>query len=192
MIESATCVATTHNPSQQEVYRNMTAVTERQTREPRESLHGRVRNLTITVIVLAVALIGLAAWTIYDLASESETAISGEVQTLVDDYLGAWNDHDPDAFMGLVTDDYSFAGMGGEWVAAAQVASDIAGAEGSGWHVERVGEPIMSGDGPWFVSTAARFTGWTFGSEGVDGISQFVIVDDGGVLKIESHVYGLD
>jgi hypothetical protein len=50
----------------------------------------------------------------------------------------------------------------------------------------------MSGDGPWYVAAAHRFTGYTFGSEGVDGISQYVIVDDGGVLKIQSHVYVLD
>jgi hypothetical protein len=170
----------------------MTTVTERQTLQPSVTLQGRVRNLTIGVIILALALVGLAAWTVYDFVIESDTAITGEIQTVVDDYLGAWNDHDADAFMGLVTDDYSFAGMGGPWASADVVAADIAGAEGSGWHVETVGEPIMNGDGPWFVSAASSFTGWIFGTEGVDGMSQFVIVDDGGVLRVQSHVYAID
>lgn len=170
----------------------MTTTTERSTREPVESLHGRVRNLTVAVIVLAASLIGLSAWTLYQVVTHSDTAISSEVQTLVDDYLAAWNEYDGEAFRELVTDDYSFAAMGDSPISVAQVASNIESAQGSGWHVEIVGQPIMTGDGPWYVATGHRFTGWTFGSEGVEGMSQYVIVDDGGVLKIQSQVYAID
>jgi hypothetical protein len=100
------------NRSREEVKREMMAMTERQTLAPPGSLRRRARNLTITAIVLAGALIGLTAWLVYDLSAESETAVTSEVQTLVDDYLGAWNEYDGDAFMELITGDYSFAGMG--------------------------------------------------------------------------------
>jgi hypothetical protein len=34
--------------------------------------------MTVAVVVLAVALIGLGTWVIYDLAAESESAATGE------------------------------------------------------------------------------------------------------------------
>ena len=66
----------------------MTALTDR----PKEAgdlkkVEGRNRFLVITVIVMAVALVGLGTWVIYDQAT---TGVDGEIQQVLDDYLAAW------------------------------------------------------------------------------------------------------
>lgn len=45
------------------------------------------RRLGVTVVVLAIALVALGAWVMYDLASQPETAATADINTLYDDYL---------------------------------------------------------------------------------------------------------
>ena len=55
------------------------------------------------------------------------------------------------------------------------------------WQVTQVGEPIMAGDGPWFVSQVNRVEDNRTGA--VEGISVLTIVDDGGVLRVANHMF---
>ena len=154
-----------------------------------ETLRGRARNLTVTVIVLAVALLGLGAWVTYDYYANRDTAVSGDVTTLLDDYTAAWNNHDSEAFLELVTDDYTFSSdvmFGTEPIyTTAEGQAMLIGAVGD-FNVEVIGEPIMTGNGPWYVAQVNRV-----GSESdlSDGISNFVIVDEGGTLLVASHIW---
>ena len=167
----------------------MTALTEkpgRVTGDQSGRLQGRLRAMTITVVVLAVAVLGLGAWLIYDMVAGSDTAVSGEIETLLDDYRAAWNDYDSEAFLALVTDDYTFE-FAGDVTPAEQQAVAIANSEFVNGHVEKVGESIMYGDGPnYFVAQANRTTSSQID---MDGISLFTIVQNGDVYKIQSHVF---
>ena len=57
----------------------------------------------------------------------------------------------------------------------------------TGWHSEPIGEPVMVGDGPWYVSTGSLITADDFPPEGVAMVSTFKVVDEGGVLKVAAH-----
>lgn len=119
------------------------------------------------------------------MVSGSDTAVSGEIETLLEDYRAAWNDYDSEAFLALVTDDYTFE-FAGDVTTAEEQAAGIANSEFINGHVEKVGAPIMFGDGPnYFVAEANRTTSSDID---MDGISLFTIVQDGDVYKIHSHV----
>lgn len=171
-----------------EVVRHMTALHEMPTRESSETrtLESRVRGLTITVIVLAVALLGLGAWTIYDYATGSDMAVPGEIETLLDDYATAWNDYDSAAFLALVTDDYTFESLG-QVTSAEEEAAGIAQLGLDDWGVEPTGDRIMAGDGPnYFVAQSNRVTSSVSDYE---GISLYTIVERDGVYLISHHSF---
>lgn len=153
--------------------------------------------LTITAVGLAVALVGLGAWVAYDMTRTSETAVTGEIGQVIDDYHAAYNNYDGEAFLELVTDGYVLERTGVSYVqagatestTAAEMIEEIKLLEEYDWRVATVGEPLMMGDGPWFVSVASHFESPPYGPEGADGISTFTIVDEGGTLKVARHSY---
>jgi hypothetical protein len=152
----------------------------------------RNRLLTITVTALAVALLGLGVWVIYDQATSPETAVTEEIQTLVDDYLAAWNDYDEEALLQLVTADYTLdmVGRADSLTLQAEEASALFSTlEANDWNEVAIGEPIMAGKGPWYVSQVEHFTSPSYGPRGADGVSTFTVVDDGGMLKVARHDY---
>ena len=157
-----------------------------------ERATGRRRLPVITAMVLVGALIGLGAWVVYDRDTVSETAVTGEIQSVVDDYLATWNSVDAEAFLELVTTNYVLH-MTGSSVSITQGAEEasemLEGLEGREWKETPIGEPIMTGDGPWFVSLVEHFSAPDYGPEGADGVSTFTIVDDGGALKVSRHTY---
>jgi hypothetical protein len=147
------------------------------------------RFLIITIAVLALALIGLGAWTFVDRSSTSDNAVTGDIQELLDDYSAAWNDSDGDAFSALVTENFHFV-MGPDSSTAAEQAALISNSpELSDWHVTQTGDPIMVGDGPWLVAVPNNLTGAGYGVDGQDGFSLMTIVDTDGTLLIARHEY---
>ncbi len=153
-----------------------------------DASHGRHRFLIATIAVLAVALIGLAAWVVYDNTQTPATNPSGDVTQLLDDYNSAWNNHDGDAFLALVTDGYVLDLRAGD-SDATETAAMITSLETVNWNVDVVGEPIMAGSGPWYVSTVDLLTANDYPPNGIDGISTYTIVDVGGTLKVSQHVF---
>lgn len=163
----------------------MTALTERPDVAESSELqraHGRIRALTITVVVLAVALVGLGAWVIYDQVADTDTSVTGEIQSLLDDYTAAWNDYDSEAFLALVSDDYTFDGTGVD-----AMASRISQLGGLDWNVEVIGDPIMAGDGPFYFVAQVNHVTNVIGDE--DGVSLFTIVESDGSYLISEHVF---
>ncbi len=144
----------------------------------------RQSKTALTAVVVAVLMATGTAGC--DDGDERSTALSSEVQELVDAYTQTWNDDDGDAFLALVTDDYRFVSLLGDQDAEA-TAADISSPQASST-IGQVGDGIMTGDGPYYGSIVNEFVGpedddrWT-------GISTFVVVDDGGVLKIAQHAY---
>lgn len=140
------------------------------------------------VVVLTAAVIGLAAWVIIDRTSTSDTAVTDDVRELLDAYYTAWNTADGDAYLELVTEDGVFVTSDGADSVATQAAS-IDSLGPYDWRVEGVGEPIMTGDGPWYVAQVDHLTAKMYPEEGYLGISTFTIVEEDGTLLIERHVY---
>ncbi|NNC93445.1 MAG: hypothetical protein HKN80_13230 [Acidimicrobiia bacterium] len=157
-----------------------------------DQARSRNRLLTITVTGLALALLSLGVWVIYDQATSPETAVTEEIQTLVDDYLAAWNNYDEEALLQLVTADYTLdmVGRADSLALQAEEASALFNTlEADGWNEAAIGEPIMTGEGPWFVALVEHFTSPGYGPEGAEGVSTFTIVDDGGTLRVARHDY---
>lgn len=166
----------------------MTALTEKPTGVEGETarLRRRLRTMTTMVIVLAVALIGLGTWMVFDAVSGSDTAATSEIETLLDDYGAAWNDYDAEAFLALVTDDYVHE-YAGSTSTAAETAATIETGSSYGTQVEPIGDPIVNGKGPaYFVAQADVLTS---SETELSGISLFTIVEDGGVYRIQSHIF---
>jgi uncharacterized protein HemX len=161
-------------------------VTEQQ---PSRGGHRRNGLLLTLVIVLAAAVVGLGVWVIVDQTSTSDTAVTDDVQQLLDDYYDAWNDHDGDAYLELMTDNARHVTGLGE-TSAAQQAAYIDNLDTYNWHVEPIGDAVMSGDGrPWYVAQVNLLTSNTYPDEGYEGMSVLTIIDDGGTLRISRHVY---
>jgi hypothetical protein len=145
------------------------------------------RTLKAIVIALTVALIGLGAWVIIDRSSTSETAVSADVAEVMDDYLDAWNNYDGDAFLEVTTSDFTFVTEQGATGAAVQ-ANYINQLGNWDWHATPIGERVMAGDGPWYVSQVNLVEDTTTAGP-VEGISVLTIVDDGGVLRVANHTF---
>ena len=168
----------------------MTATIERPTEDRPDTAERRNnRRLIFTVVALAIALVVLGAWVLYDQAAEPETAAPAAVQELLDDYAAAWNDFDGDAFLALVTEDYSF--YDGEDTSGATVmASTIGGINRLfGLEVERVGDYLSIGDGPFYVTSIARITGAPASGDAFEniGASSFLVVETADGLKVAAH-----
>ena len=173
----------------------MTALTEREqqvtihpttTAEPGTSHRGQ-RGMGWLVAVLVVAVAGLGAWAIYGAFSGSETAPTDEIDQLMDDYMDAWNDYDGDAFLQVVSDDYVLQTEGDLTGAAAQ-ATYIDQLGTYNWQVTPVGDRMMAGDGPWYVTQVNVLESSIYAGE-VEGITVLTIVDEDGVLRVAGHTY---
>ncbi len=164
----------------------MTTLTDSQTTGSPEigRLHGRIRGLTIAVVVLAVVLLGLGAWMVYDYVTGADTAVTGDIETLLDDYAAAWNEYDSDAFLVLVTDDYTFEGPG-EVNTAEVEAAGIAQLGAYDWNVTMTGDRVIAGDGPTYVVLQPNEVTSTIGD--MEGISVFTIVETDGSYLISGH-----
>jgi hypothetical protein len=144
------------------------------------------RTLMAVAIALAVALVGLTAWVIVDRTSTPETAPSDDVAQVWNDYQDAWNNYDGDAFLQVVTSDFTFVTEQGITDGPDQAAS-INNLGQFGWQVTPIGERIMAGDGPWYVTQMNHVE--LAGSSTADGLTVLTIVDDGGVLRVQNHTF---
>lgn len=146
---------------------------------------GRTRVLTFTVAILAMALVGLGGWTVYNLVSESDTAIPGEIDAVLEDYIAAWNENDSEAFLALTTDDYRLE-YGGFALTAQQIATDMTRLDKGDFVVEVIGDPIRSGDGPvYHVAHASLITERGFSPQNV--MTVYTIVERDGDFLISHH-----
>lgn len=167
----------------------MTAPTDRATSDDTarvDRIEHRNRLLTIMVIALAVVVVVLGGWVIYNLVGGTSTS---EAEQAIDAYNTAWEEQDPEALLAVVTDDFleeyhwytrlgDQVSVGSESWGAASAASYAASTD---YRIELSGEAIVVGDGPWFVSVTESQTGGGFDYEGTAG---YVVVDDDGTLKV--------
>lgn len=142
------------------------------------------RWLVVTIIVLAVMLVALGAWVVYGLTSESETAASGEINALYDDYVATWMEQDSEAFVDLTTADYTFTSFGTS-DARSERAATIAGL--GEFQMERIGDLVVMGEGPhYFIAAAEQIT---YGGPDFTGISAYHVLETEEGLKIAGHTW---
>lgn len=160
----------------------------------------RNRNLSLAVVVLATALIGLGIWAMLRDGHSTATAATSEINQLVDDYLAAANAYDADSWLAAVSDDFIYYQSPFHPIfASSSPAEHDATAEEiarrfhplgqyptNEFRWERLGEPIMTGVGPWNVSQAIQLT--TSGYV-LEGVTTLTIVDEDGTLKVAREVF---
>jgi len=158
---------------------------------------GPPRGLVAAVVVLALAVVGLAGWLAYEMNSDEKldaVALTPELEQLFSDYLGSWSEGDRPAFEGLVTNDYTvFVGtnqwLGGDIISspetmnATQTAASVDGEE---WTIEHLSDPIIARENPWFISVNEKWTSRAF--EFV-GTASYVIEEHDGKLLVASHYW---
>ena len=145
------------------------------------------RGLIVTIVALAIALLALGAWAIYQQTAESETAGPAAVEELLDDYTAAWDNYDGEAFLALTTESYVHDN-GRTIYRQAATATLITGMlQTTKFKGEQVGDRIVTGDGPYYAAVVNQLS--TYSTPSGDGISTFVIVDTDDGLKVASHIW---
>ena len=159
--------------------------------EQDEQVGGEKGFWKIAALILGVVALGLFAVVAYDLVSEDEAAVPPDVQQVLDDYIAAWETQDVDAFRAVVADDFYlteeyFAADGERWVIEGDADMAARGIAKYDYTVEHVGTPIVTGDGPWFVSMSEN---WIEGLLRSEGTASYAIIDDDGTLRISEHYW---
>ncbi len=156
-----------------------------------ETVERRNRGQTIAIVILTVIALGLSGWLAFELFAAEETAVSSDVQEVIDDYHAAWNAYDREAFLDLVTLDYRlYIGAGGSGLMAEETSLMISeGADDPGKPmVEVVGSGQMVGDATEvYVSVVNRIT--IAGDIDSEGIGVFALVKQGDIWKVRSHIF---
>lgn len=154
------------------------------------------------VVVLLLLLASLGACVSSDSTKTSETAVSVEIDQIFDDYIAAFNDYDVDAVRAMTTDGYmSYATAWDPHFAVSTPLDRYRNLKGVLEMVElyyppieiqweRLGDPIMTGDGPWLVSQVIHsMSNEPQYPNGIEGISTLTIVDEAGTLKVARNVF---
>jgi hypothetical protein len=153
-------------------------------------------------VVVLLLLASLGACVSSDSKKASETAVSVEIDQIFDDYIAAFNDYDMDAVRAILTDGYMSYGTAWDPHFAVSTPTDryrnlrieLEAVELDYPPIEvqweRLGDPIMTGDGPWLVSQVIRrMSNESQYPNGIEGISTLTIVDEAGTLKVARNVF---
>lgn len=160
---------------------------------------GSSRLLVALVVALVVIAGGLGGWVLYDQTRETATALSDEIAQVLDDYLRAFEERDEAALTEVVTEDYLLTqhvyetGPDGLVLedTYSQALTHVLGLSFLfEWEVEHLGEALVVGENPWMVSVEENWvTPKGFLVDHRDGVASYVIVDEGGTLKIADHYW---
>ena len=140
-----------------------------------------------------VALIGVFALAIGVLIGNNLVGgrDTSDPERAINQFNTAWEENDPEALLAVVTDDFVeeyhyYTQLGDQVVTSEDIwGADTAAlyAETSDYQIRFSGDAIVVGDGPWFVSVNESQEGE--GTE-YEGTATYVVVDDGGTLKLVS------
>ena len=155
-----------------------------------------------TILYLAiVALIATSSCSSSDSSSDSGTGSPADVPQVVDDYINAITAQDVDAWRETVTDDYIhrrgiyFPETQKRWEddSYEEDTADPYALRIEFWgsiEYEQVGDPIVTGDGPWYVTIPQR---WIERSEpdnlAWEGNGTYVVVERDGVMKVAAEYF---
>ncbi len=145
----------------------------------------RNRDLRIAVAILAIAVIGLGTWFVYDMFRSSAVTPTGEIAVLLDDYSAAWNDYNGEAVLELTAPGFTYVSAGGTEMdrpdTSALVTNELPTHR---FAMERPGFPVMMGDGPWYVAMPVHTS---TNIREADGIAMLTIIDQGDTFLVVRH-----
>lgn len=141
-------------------------------------------------IVAVIAVFGLAIGVLIGSNLDGGRDTS-DPERVISQYNGAWEENDPEALLAVVTDDfveeYRYYTQSDDQVVVHEDSWDARSAaryaEFSDYQIDPSGDAIVVGDGPWFVSVTESQAG---GGVDYEGTATYVVVDDGGTLKLLS------
>lgn len=163
----------------------------------------RNRGLLIAVVVVAVIVVGLGIALFVQLSeNDTDAVVPDDVQAVLDEFVTASANYDYEAMQSVVTDSFrrpfyegdptgiGAMNSGGVLLPEQEVwtiedfEAEFFESDTALYDVEQIGDPIVQGDGPWYVSVAQHWESASFGHQ-FDAIYTFAIVDDDGTLKID-------
>jgi hypothetical protein len=162
-------------------------------REENTRLNSTKRSLIAALVVVLIAVAGVAAWLIIDNAG---TATEREITALIEDYYTAWQNHDLDAILSMQTEDATGMSATGALITRESLPTYV---NDRSWNPQLIGDIIIierpataSGaldgtDSPaWLVASptfAPDYLGWG----DVYEIENLSIVRQDGKLLIQNH-----
>ena len=173
------------------------------TSQPDAPRHRDNRPLKVALFVVALIAIGLGVLLVYSVTTGGDSGDPGAtvpaaVQQVIDDYNTAITAKDMDAWRATLTDDFSnhrnvyFAGSQEFW----EDESVVEDANSYAYRIEfypdisyeQIGEPLVSGDGPWFATFVQR---WEITEEDLvfDGNGTLTVVERDGEMKVASEFW---
>jgi len=150
----------------------------------------------ITIATLAVIAVALGIIVVYqatnDDGPDAVQEVPDAVQAVLDDFTVAMENYDYEALQALVTNGFRRPFYFGDPTGSSPYRDvmriedyDFFEDEVALYDIERLGEPIVRGDGPWYVSVAEN---WQQRTQAIreESISTYVVVvDRDGVLRID-------
>ena len=156
-----------------------------------ERVETQNRRLKVAVAVLAIITLGLGI-ALIGVATDSDSDVPAEIRAALDEFERATEEEDVDGLEALVTDDYFFTRefyRPGELTPLYATAGSVAVATNrfattQDFLMHYVSDPIVTGDGPWFVlvdeESVNEFTLY-------EGVGRYTLVDEDGVIKIAAY-----
>ena len=156
----------------------------------------QIRRLRVTAAVLAILTLALGTALVIVLAGDDDGAAGtapDDVIQILDDFAAAFDDQDVELMESIITADF-FGTVDFFNPDTAEPAFTVGVSHSallrevrdSTFSVERSGDLLVAGDGPWAI--AARET-WRDPSNLEEGTRLYVIVDDNGTPKLASYHY---
>lgn len=155
----------------------------------------RSRGLLVVVAVLAAIVVGLGIALVAQSNDDgADTAMPNDVQVVLDEFLIAMETNDYEAMQAVVTDDFRRPWFEGDPFGSTHHQGlydledyfrDFEDEQAPVFEIERLGDPIVRGEGPWYVSFAEN---WEYPAQQVryEAIYTYaVVVDTDGVLRID-------
>ena len=157
-----------------------------------------------TILYLAiVALIATSSCSSSDSSSDSGSELPADVAQVVDDYINAITAQDAEAWRETITDDFinrrGLYGKGNQErfdeVSYEETANPYANRIefAPALEYEQVGDLLVTGDGPWFVTIHQR---WPDADKdkpgpmiGFEGNATYVVVERDGVMKVAAEYF---
>lgn len=176
----------------------MTSVTDRPRQEPPEVAEVKKRNrfLTVTLVVVAVALIGLGAWVVFD-GDSAEVTPPAEVLEVIANFEEAISTDDVELLESTLAEDFTWpyawypvggsrTFLEGELSRAETVHRTTVNDRWVEWIRSPIGDLTTIGEGPWHVSMPTR---WDLQGGAWEGITIYTVVEDDAGRKLISETY---
>jgi hypothetical protein len=154
---------------------------------------GGGRRWIVVVLGAGVALFaGVLAYVV--VADDDDPTVPDDVQEVLDEFRGAMESNDVATIQGLVTDDFrrpDYLGDPRSNTPSRGVRTVEFFESSRGFEIDPVGDPIVTGDGPWYVAQVEDWTVVVPNDHGddlvvaYDAITTFVVIETDDGLRID-------